>query len=423
MRRCKAASRFACRRTPRRWRAVRMVPVKTADPHLSLTLSPPIGWERRGDPSSARYGATGGRRTLVSLSKGRRFPRVRWLGKRMCRFKAASRFACRRTPRRWRAVRMVLVKTADPHLSLTLSPPIGWERRGNPSSARYGATGGRRTLVSLSKGRRFPRVRWLGKRMCRSKAASRFACRRTPRRWRAVRMVPVKTADPHLSLTLSPPIGWERRGNPSSARYGATGGRRTLVSLSKGRRFPRVRWLGKRMCRSKAASRFACRRTPRRWRGVRMVPVKTADPHLSLTLSPPIGWERRGNPSSARYGATGGRRTLVSLSKGRRFPGVMGLAKWICRSKAASRFACRRTPRRWRAVYGCLPQSGVALRFPPHSMTASGFVKPSPHIALRLFWTAVTRPGRVNAELQTPAHRSATFLNCRYDYGFCWILE
>src|SRR6266478_9716904 len=65
---------------------------------------------------------------------------------------------------------------------------------------------------------------------------------------------------------------------------------------------------------------------------------------------------------------------------------------WFCtaetQAKAASRFACRRTPWQRLVLYRRnTSQSGVALRLPPHSMAEAGFVpqkhKPS-GVALRL---------------------------------------
>ena len=94
--------------------------MNSGNPHLSLTLSPPIGWERRGNPSSGRL-----RRDRQQVDAGRRLEAAQdeaGFGEGGCRIYPAFRF--------------LRVKPGDPHLSLTLSPPIGWERRGNPSWAR-----------------------------------------------------------------------------------------------------------------------------------------------------------------------------------------------------------------------------------------------------------------------------------------------
>ncbi len=96
--------------------------MNSGNPHLSLTLSPPIGWERRGDPSWARL-----RRDRQQVDAGRRLNAAQdeaGFGEGGCRIYPAFRF--------------LRVKPADPHLSLTLSPPIGWERRGNPSRQAAG---------------------------------------------------------------------------------------------------------------------------------------------------------------------------------------------------------------------------------------------------------------------------------------------
>ncbi len=140
----------------------------------------------------------------------------------------------------------------------------------------------------------------------------------------------------------------------------------------------------------KAASRYACRRTPRRqagwwhvrtslcvlecggWRGTGLTPLSRCDPLpyfracRSLRVPSP---KRRGATLAAALqdGKRVGEHVRTSLCVlecgGWRGTGLTPLSR--CGSFSYFR-ACRNLQR--------LPQSGVALRLPPHSKTASGLV-------------------------------------------------
>ncbi len=59
--------------------------------------------------------------------------------------------------------------------------------------------------------------------------------------------------------------------------------------------------------------------------------MNPTDPHLTPALSPPIRWERRGNPPSLRFGATSSRRTPIVTRKPVRMRQVQGFKARIFR--------------------------------------------------------------------------------------------
>jgi len=79
------------------------------NPHLTLTLSPPIGWERRGKSGWTR---------MVPCRSGEQRQA------QGVKIKIKIRIKIR------------MGNGRNPHLTLTLSPPIGWERRGNSMGRR-----------------------------------------------------------------------------------------------------------------------------------------------------------------------------------------------------------------------------------------------------------------------------------------------
>ncbi len=99
----------------------RLLSMNAGDPHLTLALSPPIGWERRGDALRRdREQADADPEDLRFTIDDLRLMRPCFLN------------------------RLLSMNSGDPHLSLTLSPPIGWERRGIRLRRGYDGTGSRR---------------------------------------------------------------------------------------------------------------------------------------------------------------------------------------------------------------------------------------------------------------------------------------
>ncbi len=63
------------------------------------------------------------------------------------------------------------------------------------------------------------------------------------------------------------------------------------------------------------------------------LPMNPGDPHLTLALSPPIRWERRGNPPSPRLRRTGSKRMAAVARKSGRRRQVQGFKARIFRGK------------------------------------------------------------------------------------------
>ncbi len=109
--------------------------------------------------------------------------------------------------------------------------------------------------------------------------------------------LPLNPGDPHLTLALSPPIGWERRGK--SKRMAAVArmpGRMRQVQGSKARIIRGIlsplRGEGSDNRRTWENLGFMAPMRVHSWR--LKLPMNPGDPHLTLALSPPIRWERRG---------------------------------------------------------------------------------------------------------------------------------
>ncbi len=207
------------------------------------------------------------------------------------------------------------------NLTLALSPPIGWERRGNPPSPRLRRTGSRRMAAVARKSGRMRQVQGSKARIIRgilSPLRGEGSRDWTRQGTFGVQRVNARNFRGNLTLALSPPIGWERRGNPPSPRLRRTGSRRMAAVARKSGRMRQVQGSKARIIRgilSPLRGEGSRDWTRQGTFGVQRVNARNFRGNLTLALSPPIGWERRGNPPSPRLRRTGSRRMAAVARK------------------------------------------------------------------------------------------------------------
>ena len=120
------------------------------------------------------------------------------------------------------------------------------------------------------------------------------------------------------------------------------------------------------------------------------LPMNPGDPHLTLALSPPIRWERRGNPPSPRLRRTGSRRMAAVARKSGRMRQVQGgkarIFRGILSPLRGEGSHHRRTwenlgfmaPMRVHSWRLKLPKSACPTPHPPHSQMPANANRWSP---------------------------------------------